>query len=483
MKPSDNGPCYPADERPYPSETSSGTPDRIPDDRTGIGADNGPNRNPDRGSDNGPDCISGGTSGKRPGMSPDNTSDCTSGCSASDQEPQRDSDGSGRNEKLSWRERLRRRRTAMLRRIEYNRLRRIRRLTVPKYTHCKNCGTRLEGMYCHRCGQYALDIEQPFWKYFKQYFENVYQFDSKVWQTLWLLFRRPGLLTLEFNAGKINSYVHPLRLFMFISALFFLAVAFFIPEADKALGPNEKKLSELRDPAILEPIRSTMLQDVDAIHRDTVVWVGNARTVFEGLESLAEVRDRPGHDTLQVRLPMFLLEENYLVAAPRDSIFWSSEDPRRPPVLADQSEVLQLLREMVYEEIIGWFSQWLPVILLLFIPLFALLLRLFFRRSRMLYMGHFVTALHLHSVQLILVFILLFGMQWVKHPGNLALLMLALYLLHMIFAFHRIYGNSWGRSTVKALVIHGFYMTVMVIVLFAIFIWLLFPLMKENNWW
>ena len=101
----------------------------------------------------------------------------------------------------------------------------------------------------------------------------------------------------------------------------------------------------------------------------------------------------------------------------------------------------------------------------------------------MLYMGHFVTALHLHSVQLILVFILLFGVQWVKHPGNLALLMLALYLLHMVSAFHRIYGNSWGRSAFKALVIHGFYMTVMVIVLFAIFIWLLFPLMKENNWW
>ena len=331
MKPSDNGPCYPAEERPYPSETSSEAPDRIPDDRTCLGADNGPNRNPDRGSGNGPDCISGGTSGKRQDMSPDNTSDRTPGCSASDQEPQRDSDGSGRNEKLSWRERLRRRRTAMLRRIEYNRLRRIRRLTVPKYTHCKNCGTRLEGMYCHRCGQYALDIEQPFWKYFKQYFENVYQFDSKVWQTLWLLFRRPGLLTLEFNAGKINSYVHPLRLFMFISALFFLAVAFFIPEADKALGPVEKQISALRDPFILESIQSEYAKDPDGFSRDTVVWVGNARTVFEGLESLAEVRDRPGHDTLQVRLPMFLLEENYLIAAPATRSSGAAKTPKGPP--------------------------------------------------------------------------------------------------------------------------------------------------------
>ena len=54
------------------------------------------------------------------------------------------------------------------------------------------------------------------------------------------------------------------------------------------------------------------------------------------------------------------------------------------------------LREMVYAHIIGWFSKWLPVILLLFIPFFALLLKIFFHRRKMFYMGHFVTALHLH---------------------------------------------------------------------------------------
>ena len=106
---------------------------------------------------------------------------------------------------LHWQERKRR----IYRKLEYNRLKRIRRKTVPQYTFCKNCGTRLQGMYCHRCGQYALDIEQPFWKYFKQYFENMYQFDSKIWTTLRLMFTRPGFLTREFNAGKINSYMHP----------------------------------------------------------------------------------------------------------------------------------------------------------------------------------------------------------------------------------------------------------------------------------
>lgn len=88
------------------------------------------------------------------------------------------------------RQKLTERKRRIMRLIELKRLQRIRKKTVPGYTYCKNCGTKLEGMYCHCCGQYALDIYQPFWKYFKQYFENVYQFDSKIWQTLWLMFTR-----------------------------------------------------------------------------------------------------------------------------------------------------------------------------------------------------------------------------------------------------------------------------------------------------
>lgn len=122
------------------------------------------------------------------------------------------------------RERGKARKRRMLRQIELMRLRRIRQQNVPQYTYCKNCGTKLEGMYCYQCGQYALDPRQPFWKYFKQYFENVYQYDSKMWRTLWLMFTRPGLLTCEFNAGRINSYMHPFRLYMCVSVVFFTVI-------------------------------------------------------------------------------------------------------------------------------------------------------------------------------------------------------------------------------------------------------------------
>lgn len=156
------------------------------------------------------------------------------------------------------RQRLKERKHRVMRLIELKRLRRIRKKTVPGYTYCKNCGTKLEGMYCHCCGQYALDIYQPFWKYLRQYIENVYQFDSKIWQTLWLMFTRPGFLTNEFNAGKINSYVHPFRLYMCISVVFF--TLFFMIASDKAnqalqavssLNINDGIVAQLKSSATL----------------------------------------------------------------------------------------------------------------------------------------------------------------------------------------------------------------------------------------
>lgn len=77
---------------------------------------------------------------------------------------------------------------------------------------------------------------------------------------------------------------------------------------------------------------------------------------------------------------------------------------------------------------------------------------------------------------------LLHGARWIDRSGNLALLLLGLYLLYMIFAFHRIYRNNWGKTAVKAVLMHGFYMAVMAVVLLAIFIWLIYPLIEENGW-
>ena len=162
---------------------------------------------------------------------------------------------------------LRQRRRRIRRNLEAARLRYARRHTHPQYERCMNCGTPLKGMYCHQCGQYALDIHQPLWKYIRQYFENMYQFDGKIWMTLRLMFTRPGFLTNEFNAGKINSYVHPFRLYMCVSVVFF--AIFFMVAGDRMNQIDAINEGRLND-------RTIERLQADTIRTDTTIYMYHA---------------------------------------------------------------------------------------------------------------------------------------------------------------------------------------------------------------
>jgi hypothetical protein len=64
--------------------------------------------------------------------------------------------------------------------------------------------------------------------------------DGKTFQTLRLLFLKPGALTVEFLRGRRASYVSPVRLYLICSLLFF-AVAAVAPETVITVTDRDKK--------------------------------------------------------------------------------------------------------------------------------------------------------------------------------------------------------------------------------------------------
>ena len=105
------------------------------------------------------------------------------------------------------------------------------KLELP-YEHCLNCGEKLNGMYCHKCGQKAADTNLNVWGFVMEYLYNAFMWDPKFLKTLWLLVRRPGILTKEFLSGKYVSQVHPLKLNMFMLFVFITMFMFFSGKAN-----------------------------------------------------------------------------------------------------------------------------------------------------------------------------------------------------------------------------------------------------------
>src|SRR5712692_7891726 len=113
----------------------------------------------------------------------------------------------------------------------------------PPLTHCENCGTQLSGKYCSVCGQPAIDYRRSFRHVIVDVLDSFLNWDSKFFATIGLLLTRPWRLTNEFLCGRRVRYLHPARLYLLASILFFFAVTYWVKSAHldpKTLTPEAR---------------------------------------------------------------------------------------------------------------------------------------------------------------------------------------------------------------------------------------------------
>ena len=85
---------------------------------------------------------------------------------------------------------------------------------------------------------------ETFWGLLTHFVYDITHFDSKFFSTLKYLFAKPGFLSLEFLKGRRASYLHPIRMYVFTSALFF--VIFFTLYSASSLIKEEQDLDQQR---------------------------------------------------------------------------------------------------------------------------------------------------------------------------------------------------------------------------------------------
>jgi hypothetical protein len=91
---------------------------------------------------------------------------------------------------------------------------------------CPQCGTDLASnfSYCPVCGQKRIQAKESLKDIINNFLGDYFAFDSKIMTSLKPLVGKPGFLTLEYMAHRRVKYISPLRLYIFISILFFLVL-------------------------------------------------------------------------------------------------------------------------------------------------------------------------------------------------------------------------------------------------------------------
>lgn len=102
----------------------------------------------------------------------------------------------------------------------------------PAPKRCTNCGAEGVDVYCPKCGEKQPDHHDLTVGHLAhEAFHELVHLDSKVFSTLRALLFRPGFLTGEYFAGRKKRYIAPLRLFLTLFALQFIAFSVYKPAA------------------------------------------------------------------------------------------------------------------------------------------------------------------------------------------------------------------------------------------------------------
>ena len=271
--------------------------------------------------------------------------------------------------------------------------------------HCLNCHSPLKGEYCHLCGQRADRRELTVAGLLGEIADELFNWDSRLWRTLGPLLFKPGFLSAEFMAGRRARYVPPLRLYLIISFLLFLVIS--------QAGNSLLKVSVDKTPAA----------------PDTVVGEGKPAA-----EPAARAGGEPSVD---------------VEAGPTNAI----EDEYRPEWVQRLERQAQENAEKIRDDPQSFLTnalEYLPQMMFLLLPLFALLLRLAYLLSPFHYLQHLVFSLHYHSFAYLLY---LLGIALEQTDIHADALLVILFLVYLPLALKRAYGSSLVAAVGKSLAV------------------------------
>ena len=277
-----------------------------------------------------------------------------------------------------------------------------------KSQRCPNCGAQFSAKpelasFCPSCGQENHDLNIPLRHLLAEAVETVFHFDTKSVRTLQALVLKPGLLTSEFLRGRRARYVTPIRLYIFISFLFFLLLSF-------SSGRTDER------------------SEVSAQQSST----GGFSITFYGINSneLRGLQEHQIDSLIQSRNISLTKMNRYVVHQMARTLRGSG-------------------KEFVHL-IIKNFSYMVFVLM----PFFGYLVYLFHRKQHHRYIGTLVFSLHFHSFAfLALTLLLLLGRVPFLAPVTiLAPIVLAIYLY---LCLRSVYGQSRISTLFKTIIIGG----------------------------
>jgi len=197
------------------------------------------------------------------------------------------------------------------------------------FSECPMCGNPLmeTDKFCSNCGQGNKSIRSSFLALIANFFEDYVAFDSKFFVTIIPLITNPGFLTLEFIRHRRSRYVSPIRLYLFISFVFFLVASLTSDPVDIIQDGqvNQDELITLKTDSVDISALAPRLDSIIAIDLDTIPEDERMETeIFQGIARLLKLPPKQRDDMLRSAIPVALVLAIPLLALILHILNWTN---------------------------------------------------------------------------------------------------------------------------------------------------------------
>lgn len=320
----------------------------------------------------------------------------------------------------------------------------------PENVICKNCNTKFSGHFCPECGQAFREFDKPFSFIFYNFVGDFFSFDTRFFKTIAYLLFYPGKLTNEFFAGRRIRYAPPFRIYIFVSF-----VLFFLLQMLTNRGINSVLDTDLIDKNIITmdsasvSVADSLLAEMNII--DDTISVGKTGRTGLNVDENKNNNLRGILNTLATQLESDLETET---------------SARKRARLQEFIRLCRSPREVMAK--ILEYTSWAFFLLL---PLFALLLKLFYIRRNQNYIRHLIYSVHIHSFIFIgFIFLILLKLLFGSVQEFIILLVLVSIPIYFVVSLKNVYGQKWGKVIGKFLGISVLYSFVFWIVIIFVFL-------------
>ena len=333
-------------------------------------------------------------------------------------------------------------------------------------TQCINCETKLDvsEKYCHACGQLNSTKKLTIRDFIEEFFANFYAYDSRLRNTFFSLFLKPGIAAREFCEGKRHHHANPFRLFLSISIILFIVMD--IGTKFNNNNPEEKSETELTksDSTKIDysKIYNTGVIEVDKktgkeFHRDSIYKANE----FKDPENL-------GHLTL--RITTF---RNY-----------NLKNPQETPAIAlkklgyENNKINRYIFEKaqnlksndVLREIGDYILGKLPFLIFLSIPFIAIIFWITFYDKKFNYTDHLVFSYNFYSFMFICLILFEF-VGFISEDISLFLVGISFSILFPIYLYKSLrnfYQNSRWKTIFKFLLLNILFIPISLLAVFVL---------------